>query len=151
MIRRAAESAAAALLGHPRHAALLGLVAGLALARAPHGTPLAMALALSALPLAAGRLLGRRAWGLESLGAAAPIGRPGAAPALVALAMAAAVLAGAVVGEARLRVVDSGRLAAASGEAIAVPVGVVAFEGSVVPVCVERGVELLKQLRCCYS
>jgi len=124
VIRRVAQAVAETLLGHPRHAALAALVAGLALARAPHGVAIAVAVGLPALALAAGRLLGRPVWGLASLDSlrrAAPAALPGAAPGLVALAAAAAGLAGSAVGEARLRVVGSGRLAAASGAQLAVP------------------------------
>ena len=103
MIRRAAEAAAFAVLGHPRHAALFALVGGLLLARAPVWSAAVLAGGLAALALVSGRALGV----------------PGAG---VALACAVAALAGGAIGKERLRVVDSGRLAAVAGTSISEPV-----------------------------
>ena len=115
MIRRAVEPAAAAVLGHPRHVGLYALVAGLLLAGAPAG-----AAPVAALGAAVLLLLAARATGTAVLtGGAPPDVLPGAA---VAVAAAVALLAGTAVGELRLRVVDSGRLAAAEGALVGGPV-----------------------------
>jgi competence protein ComEC len=103
VIRRAAETAAFTVLGHPRHAALFALVGGLLLARAPVWAAAVPAGGLAVFALGAGRALGA----------------PGAS---VALACAVAALVGGAVGKERLRVVDSGRLAAVAGTSVAEPV-----------------------------
>ena len=109
-VRAAVAAAAAEAVGHPRHAALFALAGGLLLARAPvwAGFALAAGLALSALAA------GRAARGApDSLVPHAAL--PGAG---VAIACAVAALAGGAVGKERLRVVDSGRLAAVAGTSI---------------------------------
>ena len=117
-MRRAAEGAATALLGHPRHAALFALVGGLLLARAPLWAAAALAAGCAVLALGAGRALARSAGG-----GLAPAMLGGAVPgAGVAVACAVAALAGGAIGEERLRAVDSGRLAAAAGSSFAGPV-----------------------------
>jgi len=107
--RRAAEG----LLAHGRHAALFALVAGLLLARAPGWTASGVALGCAALALAAGRAVA--APGTVIGGGALP----GAG---VALACALSVLGGSAAGRERLKVVDSGRLAAVAGSPISGPV-----------------------------
>jgi MFS family permease len=94
---------------HGRHAALFALVAGLLLARAPGWAASVLALGCAALALAAGRRSRRRG---TVLGGGA---LPGAG---VALACALAVLGGSAAGRERLKVVDSGRLAAVAGSPI---------------------------------
>jgi competence protein ComEC len=112
VIGRAAEAAAATLLAYGRHAALLALVAGLLLARAAGWAAPAVGGACAILALAAGRLRARSAVPGSVL-AGGPL--PGAG---VALATALAVAGGATVGQERLKVVDSGRLAAATGTSL---------------------------------
>jgi competence protein ComEC len=115
---RAVEAAAAALLGHPRHAALFALVGGLLLARAPLWAAGVLAAGCAVLVLGAGRALVRVADG-----GLAPAMLAGLVPgAGVAIACAVAALAGGAIGKERLRVVDSGRLAAAAGSSFAGPV-----------------------------
>ncbi len=126
MIRRGAEAAAEGVLGHPRHAALCALVAGLLLARAPLGVAVVLALGLGALVLAGARVLaGAAPAGAGPLGGRGPVLTGGPLPgAGVALAVALAVLAGAALGEARLRAVGSERIAvaAAGGQPLSGPV-----------------------------
>ena len=119
MIRRRLEAAAATALGHPRHVALSALVAGLLLARAPLGWAVGGAVACAAAALAAGAAV-RAAHGPAARGSVLAGGAlPGAG---VAVAAALALLAGAAVGELRLRAVDSGRLAAVEGSRLSGPV-----------------------------
>ena len=117
MTRRAAEAAATAL-GHPRHVALYALVAGLLLARAPFGLGRGgrRVLCLCGARGGCGVAGRRRRAARRSVLAGGAL--PGAG---VALAAALALLGGAALAEQRLRVVDSGRLAAAAGARIAGP------------------------------
>ena len=91
-LRGGAATAASALVGHPRHAALFALAGGLLLARAPLAAVVGLAVAAAALVLAAGRLLAATL--RPEAGGLAPAVLAGAVPgAGVAIAVAVAALA----------------------------------------------------------
>ena len=106
-MRRRASSAAAVLLGHPRHAVLAALVVGLLLGGAPPGWALAAAVVAGALPPLAVRVCD-------------------APPSLVVArsglgsVTAIAVLGGAMIADARLESTSGKRLLAAMGQEVRV-------------------------------
>jgi competence protein ComEC len=112
MSRRRAQAAlhtaAGAVATHPRHRLLFGLVAGLLLG--PVSRPAAAVAALLAAAFA----------GLASRLAAGARPRGGSSPALAGFAMAAAVLAGAILGSARLAGLEAGVLPHLHGRVVAV-------------------------------
>jgi competence protein ComEC len=105
--RAALDAAAGVVASHPRHRLLFGLVAGLLLG--PVSRPAAAVAALAAAAFA----------GLAARLAAGPRPRGGASPVLVGFALAAAVLAGGILGSARLAALEAGVLPHLEGRVVA--------------------------------
>jgi competence protein ComEC len=113
-VKGRAATAAHALFAHPRHCVLFAVALGLGLG--PHAPP--PALVVIALAAGAGLL------GFAAIAATdaplAPGAHTAARPVGVALGVAIGVLAGSAVADVRLDALESGRLAAMAGKAVAV-------------------------------